>query len=421
MRTQTEDVRRGASRRELLRAGGAASAGLLGVLGAGAAVAAPAEIGRKTGRLRITDVESFAVRIPARDPDPHRIYRYSVTRVHTDGGVTGTSFVPVDQQVLARAVKPTLVGEDLYAVDRHIERLQAHRGEGGVQAWAGVEHAIWDAIGRAAGQPAAKLIGGYRDRLKVYRTCVFPGKADQSDVAYETQAAYAAKLKKAGYTAMKVRAWRPKPMDDVDMVGVVRQAVGDDFEIMLDRTAVRPGWVWDYPTAFKVARGLEKHRALWLEEPFDGSDLESPARLAAEVDILITGGELGKGVHEFLNFLTHRTYDVIQPDTRICGGIWMARKISVLAEAFNVPCIQHGTSGLALAGYIQAGCAMPNCEWQEIFGGPNLPEEQWEPALKLLRTPVVFPIEDGYVKLPELPGLGLDLNEDAIREYRVAD
>jgi D-galactarolactone cycloisomerase len=199
----------------------------------------------------------------------------------------------------------------------------------------------------------------------------------------------------------------------------MRKAVGNNFEIMLDRTAVRPGWVWDYPTALQVARGLERHRAYWLEEPFDGFDLNGPARLAAEVDIPITGGELGKSIHHFLNFLTNKTYDIVQPDTRICGGIWIARKIAVLAESFGVPCIQHGTSGLALAGYIQAGCAMPNCEWQEIIGGPNLPEEEWEPIRKLLRTPQPFKIENGYIHLPELPGLGLDLDEDAIQRYKV--
>ena len=202
------------------------------------------------------------------------------------------------------------------------------------------------------------------------------------------------------------------------MVGVMRAAVGAEFKIMLDRTAVRPGWVWDYQTALQVCRGLEKHGAYWLEEPFDGHDIYGPARLAEEVDILITGGELAKSTYEFLEFLTHKTYDILQPDTRICGGIWMARKISVLAESFGVPCIQHGTGSLALAGYIQAGCAMNNCEWQEIIGGPNLPEEQWSPALQLVRTPYVFRIENGFVHLSGLPGLGLDLNEDAIKEYR---
>jgi len=389
-----------------------------------AAIAAPLAnpVFAQAPRVRITNVESFSVRLPheGREPDPHQLYQYQLIRVHTDAGVTGTSFLGVPPVVLNGWVKPTLAGEDLFAIDRHLKRLQMQRGESGVQSWSGVEHAMWDAIGRIAGRPVAKILGGYRDKLRVYRTCVFPGKQDQSDVPYETQASYAARLKKAGYTAMKVRAWRPRPMDDADMVGVVRQAVGSDFEIMLDRTAVRPGWVWDYPTALQVARGLEKHRARWLEEPFDGYDLLGPARLAAEVDIPITGGELGNSIFHFMQFLRYKTYDIVQPDTRICGGIWIARKISILAEAFGVPCIQHGTSGLALAGYIQAGCAMPNCEYQEMIGGPNLPEEQWQPALKLLRTPQVFRIEKGYVHLPDLPGLGLDINEDALKEYRRA-
>jgi D-galactarolactone cycloisomerase len=384
------------------------------------ALAAQSAPAGKPPRLRITNIESFPIRVPPGGArDPHKIYNFQATRVHA-GDVIGTSFLGTPADLLERWVKPTLAGEDLFAVDRHLKRLQMQRGESGVQAWSGVEHALWDAIGRAANLPVARLLGGYRDRLRVYRTSVFPGKPDQSDVPYQTQADFAVRLKKAGYTAMKVRAWRPRPMDDVDMVGVVRQAVGRDFFIMLDRTAVRPGWVWDYPTALQVARGLEQHGAYWLEEPFDGADLQGPARLAAEVDILITGGELGKSIYEFLAFLMNRTYDVVQPDTRICGGIWIARKIAVLAEAFGVPCIQHGTSGLALAGYIQAGCAMPNCEWQEIIGENNLPEEQWEPALKLLRTPQVFRIEQGHVLLPDLPGLGLDLNEDAIKEYRGA-
>lgn len=385
------------------------------------AVAAEQARPGKAPRARITDIESFTVRVPLEGGrrDPEKIYSYGVTRVRTDAGVTGTAFFGVPRDVLEGWVKPTLVGEDLFAVDRHLKRLQMQRGESGVQSWSAVEHAIWDAIGRLAGRPVAHLLGGHRDRLRVYRTCVFPGKPDQSDVSYETQAAYAVRLKQAGYTAMKVRAWRPRPMDDVEMVGLVRRAVGDDFEIMLDRTAVRPGWVWDYQTALRVARGLEKHRAYWLEEPFDGYDLLGPARLAAEVDIPITGGELGNSIYVFLQYLRHKTYDIVQPDTRICGGIWIARKISVLAEAFGVPCVQHGTSGLTLAGWIQAGCAMSNCEWQEIIGGPNLPEEQWEPGLKLLRTPHVFRIERGYVLLPDLPGLGLDINEEALQEFRV--
>lgn len=372
-------------------------------------------------KVKITGIESFSVRVPhgSGSPDPERVYHYAVSRVATDAGVTGTSFIGCPQPILDSWVKPTLVGQDLFAIEQHVKRLQMQRGESGVQIWSGVEHAIWDAMGKVAKLPVARLLGQSADRLRVYRTCVWPGRQDQADVPYERQAEFAVRLKKAGYTAMKIRAWRPKPLDDCDAVGVIRAAVGPTFQIMLDRTAVRPGWVWDYPTALQVARGLERHNAYWLEEPFDGYDLEGPARLREEVDILITGGELGKTLLDFAGFLRHGVYDVVQPDTRICGGIWMAKKISVLAESYGIPCIQHGTSSLQLAGYIQAGCAMPNNGWQEIIGGPVLPEEQWEPALRLLKTREVFPVRDGYVHLPDLPGLGLDVNEEALKEYRI--
>ena len=410
------------TRREFLRGAAALAVPLLDPLRSLAAA---------VKSVRITDIESFRVRIPGGNPDDALAdSSYGVSRVHTDAGVTGTAFLPCPQGILDRWVKPTLVHEDLFAIDRHIDRLQALRGESGVQIWSGVEHAMWDAIGKIANRPVAKLLGGARDKLRVYRTTVFPYTAtraaghplletDESEIPYEEQARFAVRLKENHFAGMKIRAWRPKPMDDVAAVAAIRAAAGPDFKIMLDRTAVRPGWVWDYPTALAVCRGLEKYDAYWLEEPFDGHDIFGPARLAAEVDILITGGELAKSTYEFLEFLVNKTYDVLQPDTRICGGIWMARKIAVLAESFGVPCIQHGTASLALAGYIQAGCAMNNCEWQEIIGGPNLPQEQWAPARKLVRTPDVFTIDNGYILLPDLPGLGLDINEEALKEYRV--
>lgn len=370
----------------------------------------------KAPKIRITNVESYPVAIP--DSAGGRAME-QVTRVHTDAGVIGTSFIGCPQPLLERWVKPTLVGDDLFAVDRHLKRLQMQRGESGVQAWSGVEHAMWDAIGRSAGRPVANLLGGSKDRLRVYRTCVFPGQQDQSDVAYETQAQHAVRLKQAGYTAMKIRAWRPNPMDDVEACKAIKKAAGPEFLLMYDRTAVRPGWVWDYRTALQVARGLEREGAYWLEEPFDGYDLQGPARLAAEVRIPITGGELGNNLHLFLAYLTNKTYDILQPDTRICGGIWIARKVSVLAESFGIPCIQHGTGGPALAAYIQAGCSMPNCAFQEMIGGPELPEEQWSAARKLMRGGEVFRIEKGHVLLPPHPGIGLDINESALQEYRV--
>jgi D-galactarolactone cycloisomerase len=195
---------------------------------------------------------------------------------------------------------------------------------------------------------------------------------------------------------------------------------------MFDRTARGPERigqkVWDYETALKAARALEKHNAYWLEEPFARDDYLSPARLAAAVDIPITGGEAFRTLDPFRECLLNRAFDILQPDGRKAGGIFMCRKVGTLAQAFQVRCVLHGTMGLALAGYLQANLAIGS-EWQEMshIKPPLLPEQQWAPALKVLKSKEVLPIRDGYILAPEYPGLGLDINEDALEEYRVRD
>ncbi|MBM3797893.1 MAG: hypothetical protein FJW31_28475, partial [Acidobacteria bacterium] len=108
-------------------------------------------------QVKITNVETFTVKVPdGGSPDPLRAYRYPVTRVYTDAGVTGTSFIGIDRNLLEGWVKPTLVGDDLFAIDRHMRRLQMNSGESRTQGWSGVEHAMWDAVGRLAGRPVAE-------------------------------------------------------------------------------------------------------------------------------------------------------------------------------------------------------------------------------------------------------------------------
>ena len=165
---------------------------------------------------------------------------------------------------------------------------------------------------------------------------------------------------------------------------------------------------------------MEKHNAYWLEEPFARDDYKSPARLAAAVDIPITGGEGYRSLDPFRECLLNRTYDILQPDARNAGGIFMCRKVGTLAEAFNVRCVLHGNMGLGLAGWLQANLAIGS-EWQEMahIKPPMLPQQQWAPALKLLKSKEVFKIRDGEILAPEYPGLGLDVDEDALEEYRV--
>jgi D-galactarolactone cycloisomerase len=234
----------------------------------------------------------------------------------------------------------------------------------------------------------------------------------------------ALKEKNAGFKGMKIRAWRPNPLDDAEACRVIREAVGPDFAIMFDRTAHAPQSagqkVWDYDTGLKVAKALEKHGAYWLEEPFARDDYASHARLAAAMDMLITGGEGYRGMQPFQESLIARAYDIVQPDGVTAGGIFTCRKIAILAEAFHVPCVLHGTMGLRLAGFLQASAAI-GAEWQELvfITPPLLPEEVWSPGIQVLNTKTMYEFRDGEVMVPELPGLGLDVNPEAIEKFRV--
>jgi len=401
---------RNLTRRDFVRTSMAASAAILSPLRSLAAAVKP---------VTIREVDIFPIDIPVSraEHDAGFDHRYIVVKIGTDAGVRGYSFAGPRKEVLPE-VRKVLVGQDLFAIERHLRQ--------GLIQWGGVEHALWDAIGKIAGQPVSKLLGGSVDRVKAYVTCVWKGNLDQSHVAFEEQARMAVKLKQAGFKGMKIRAWRPNPMDDVAACAVIKQAVGSDFALMFDRTAHRPEdagqRVWDYETGLKVARGLQKEGAYWLEEPFARDDYLGPARLASEVDILITGGEGYRGLDGFRECLTHKTYDILQPEGSGSGGILTCVKVAALAQAFRLPCILHGSMALRVAGWLQATLAFGS-EWQELalVTPPLLPEEQWSPGLKVLKSKKVFSIRDGMIQAPEHPGIGLDVDEEAIQRFRVPE
>ena len=368
-------------------------------------------------QVKISGIDIYPIRLPATGDELAAGLQasYNVVEVSTDAGVTGYSFAGPAVSTLG-AVRALLGGQDLFAIERHLDN--------GLEKWGGVEHALWDAIGRIAKQPVYRLLGGARNRVTPYVTCVWPGKADQQHVTYREQAEQAMRLKNAGYKGMKIRAWRPNPLDDADACTEIRAAVGPEFAVMFDRTAHAPASVgqpvWDFETGLKVARALQRAGAYWLEEPYARDDYESPAKLAAMVDIPITGGEGYLGLSSFQKCLEHRTYDILQPEGERTGGIFTCRKVAFLAEAYHVPCILHGTMGLRLAAWLQATLAI-GAPWQEValVTPPLIPQQQWAPGLKLLRSKEMYRFENGELIASDLPGLGLDVIPEALAEYRV--
>lgn len=383
----------------------------------GSALPAPVQAVREAVRpVRIKGVDIFPIEIPLPKGEAERgMYnQYTVVKIETDEGVVGYCFDRGwNDRILDSHIRPALVGKDLFALNDHLKA--------GLVSWGGVEHAIWDAIGKIAGQPVHRLLGGTKTSIKAYASVMWRGNPDQSHISYKEAVETALQIKQAGFRGIKIRGWRPNALDDAVAVGEMRAATGPEFAIMVDRVAQLSGKVWDYETALRMARALEKHGAAWLEEPFHRDDFLSPARLSREVDIPIAGAERYEGVDAFRECLVHNSYDIMQPDPTICGGLLNIMKITAMCESFRKQVIFHGTMGLRLGGWLQASAAI-GAEWQELamVTPPLLPEEQWSPGLKVLNSRTVFNIRDGMIEVPQGPGLGLDVNEEALQRYRGA-
>ena len=384
---------------------------------AGPALARAAALGRAAGLVKITAIETFDILMPP-GPRPYvPTYRgmtggrSNVVRITTDAGVAGHSFLGTGADE-APAAAPVLTGQDLFAVEAHLKK--------GLLGWPSVEEAMWDAIGKIAGEPLCRLMGGARlQTVPVYVTYVWGGKED--DVPAMAQADQARIVQQAGLTAIKIQIMRKDYRDDVAAVAQMLAATGGGFRVMVDRTAGAVG-LWSYDQALAAARGLADVGCYWLEEPLARDDYDGPARLRQAVpNLIITGGEAWRGLTPFRKGLEHGTYGIMQPEMRVCAGPLTLRKIGALCEAFDIPIAPHAATGLALAGRLQVSAAMGSV-YQEVgtIQAGNLPWQVWEPYRPILHGQSAFTFRDGEIVVPQYPGLGLNLDEKALMKYRVA-
>lgn len=346
-----------------------------------------------------------------------------IVEVDTDEGITGYGEALGDahalKTILEDELRPSLIGKD----PTSIERLWEMMFQGGrlgiglrrgriipsrerqigvvMSAISGVDIALWDITGKTLKQPVYKLLGGggMREKIKVYAS------AGGWELSPEKLAKVASGYVDEGFRALKIR-WGMGPRADETRMKAVRDAVGDDVDIMIDCHGAQ-----EIPYILKMADKLEKYDIYWIEEPLMYDDVDGYAELRSRIKTRIASGESWYTRFQFKPFLEKRAVDIIQPEPGHTGGLTESRRIAIMASAWNVPCVPHcwGT-GITLAAGIHLSTSIPNGFLLEFKHAPD----------PLMNEILVEPIEqkDGYVEVPRKPGLGIEFDrEKALEEF----
>lgn len=341
---------------------------------------------------------------------------HTIVEVIADDGRIGVGSAMTSKALVEAAVRllrPHLIGERADEPARVSEKLRQHtfwQGRGGAveHAISGIDIALWDLFGRITGQPVARLLGGiYRTRVKPYGSLLF----DEPEPLRE-------KLRQAvarGFRAIKL-GWRPfgrrNARFDELLVRTARETVGPGVELMVDAGGSDAFWPHGLRWAVRTAQMLAAYDIVWFEEALPPDDLAGFIELRRQSPVPIAGGEVLTRRQSFWPFLQQHAFDIVQPDCTKCGGLTEAWRIGWMAHEHNIQLVPHGwNTAIGLAADLHLTAALPRATYVEyLTPSPYIDQ--------LLLTPL-RPDADGFLHLPDGPGLGVELNRDALREFAI--
>lgn len=306
-----------------------------------------------------------------------------------------------------------LVGKDPHNIEAfwHDACRDAY-WRGGVvlmSALAGVEMALWDIKGKDLGVPVYKLLGGkVRDSVKCYANGWFAGAKTPEEFAEKAKIAV-----ENGFSGLKWDPFGkaylnidPKSLNDaLDCVAAVKDAVGDKVHLIIEGHGR-----FNVPTAVRIGNALEKFGILWFEEPIPPDDKKGIAWVRSKIATPVSGGERLYSRFEYADYLRMECADFWQPDVSHAGGIMEVRKIASMAEAHYIPVCPHNPSGpVANAATLQLAACTPNFYLLETMSS-DIP---WRADVSTERVK----FENSEMFIPDLPGLGIDINEEEIAKH----
>jgi L-alanine-DL-glutamate epimerase-like enolase superfamily enzyme len=299
------------------------------------------------------------------------------------------------------ALEPERVSEKL-----HQNMFWLGRGGSITHAISGIDIALWDILGQATGQPVGRLLGGrYRERVRPYASILMDHPERLRDHLLQVHA--------QGFRAIKM-GWGPfgRESDALDekIVRTARETIGADCLLMVDAGASDAFWKNGYKWALRTAEMLEEYDVYWFEEPLHPDALHDYVRLREHARVPISGGEVLTRRQSFQPWFDAGAFDIVQPDVTKVGGISEERRIAWAAREKGARFIPHGwNTALGLAADLHLASAFPDTDLVEYLTGSPFIDE-------IVATPWKLD-GDGMLEIPNKPGLGVELDRDAVAKY----
>jgi len=369
--------------------------------------------------MKITDIETIVLRQKDVLPIGDGTQDCLILKVHTDENITGIGEVhtcPTVAQAVINAplshaavagLKEIVVGEDPFETEHLWEKMYRQTQTFGrrgivIHALSGVDMALWDIKGKALGLPIYKLLGGSGFKeVAAYASILLPD--DSAEVENYVKA-----LVEQGFKAIKL-GWgslTDNIHDSKPLIEKAKAAAGEEVKLMVDI-----GMGLDLSTAMEMAGWCQALGVYFLEEPLSCDDLSGYAALCDSLEMPIASGEKETTRWGFRDLIIHGHLDILQPDIARCGGISEAKKIVDLCSVHHRQCIPHcWSSDILVAATLQLTASAPGIELLEFCMADT-------PIRKYLAGQPIRAV-NGTVKVPEAPGLGIELNEDFIKSIR---
>jgi len=372
-------------------------------------------------KIKIIDIEVIGLRVPPIGQACEWGEDAVIVKVHTDEGIVGIGETDSSPHVIkafietphshstAMGLKEILIGENPLEIERLWNKMYSAsnyigRRGAGIHAISAIDLALWDIAGQYYNVPVYMLLGGkYRDTIKAYGTFI---PADDP----EDNRALALDLVEKGFTSIKFGGGKfgDDPDHDYEVLKIVRDVVGSNIDIAID---IVGKWK-TFGNSIYRASLLEEFNLNWIEEPIPNDDFQGYSKLSGILKTRISGGETLTTRYEFKLFLEEGRPDIVQPDITRCGGITEMKKIYDIAQLHGTQLVPHGFStGILISATVNFLAA---CEHGDLI-------EYSQSTSPIFRELVKNQIElkDGYVEVPNRPGLGIELNEDIIEKYRI--